>query len=601
MAKRVFALGLLPQGDATGRFSYLTRRNIETNAYVYKFDHLIGSKHRISASLNRNNQDPTSDDFGSCCGLPGVLPNSGIIGNPHYITSLFFNHVYTINSNMINTLSVGGARTRVAVTRAGPNEAITWANLGVPGITPERTATPGNVQLFVQAWSPAGFALFGGYFDDRTSKTTNISDNFSWIKGRHTLEMGYNQRLQKQTKVGNYQSGGELVYANWTGASSGNPWADFFLDIGGQFSQSGVEDVTRHYPSNSAYFQDRFKATSKLTMTLGLRWDPNRGYVEENNKFSQYRRGQKSEVFPNAPVGLVFYGDKEIYREGYAPSWTKLNPRVGLAYDLTGSGRMSIRAGYGSYSDYYTQQDIALNAGSPFSFGYSTGSRPGSFRIGQDPYDGQNLFPSSPPLPGSPEARNFIFPSGPQGSQMFNSDFNSGRVHQWNVNFQWEPVNTYVMTLAYVSNRGTHLLGVVDANAPVFIPGASTNANAQSRRPDQNFTGIGERFSGLNSRYNALQASVNKRYADGLTFLANYTFAKALGDAGGGVPNEGGDAGYRDPYRRFLDYGPTAQDIRHSLAISYAYDLPFFRKFKWIPEVYGRRLDVRRNTKGLFR
>jgi hypothetical protein len=581
LAKAVLNSGLLPLSpDPTGLFSWTSTRSLKTDAYVGKIDQLIKDNHRVSFTITRNFQDPQSNDYGSCCGLPGNLPGLSTITNPHHITNYFFNYVWTVTPNIVNTLAVGGAHTEVTVIPGKINSNVNWQALGVNGVVPDRTALPTDVHIFDNSWgSLAQFAIFNGYYDTRTSNTTNIADDFVWIKGRHTLEAGYNQRIQSQKKLGNYDGAGDVSYSLGNTGSTGNGWADFFLDQGATYSQQSVEDTNFKYPNVSAYFQDRWKVSRKLTATLGLRWDPNQGYYEANYHVSEYRAGEKSTVYPNAPVGLVFYGDPNVPRAGYNSKWANFNPRVGLAYDLLGNGKMAFRAAYGVFSDFMTAQDNVLNVDLPFKENYSSNNaHPGQYRITGDPYFGQTgLFPFVPPAPGSDAAKAYLFPSGPQNIQGYDPNFNSGRIHQWNANFQWQPFSNWVFTTAYVGNRGTHLYSRDDLNSPIFIPYLSTQANAQFRRPDQNFGSIAWRTSGTNSRYNALQVIANKRYSYGLSLLANYTFGQSTADCAS-LSGESGISGCRDVRNKSIDYGPTPQDVRHVASFSYDYQLPFFQK-----------------------
>ncbi len=579
LANSVLANNILPTTGADGSFSWNAVKQLKTNTYVGKIDQYLGQKHRVAFTITRNFQDPLSNDYASCCGLPGNLPGLSTISNPHHLTNIFVNWVYTITPNMLNTLSVGGAHTEVALSPGKVNTVADWSNLGVNGVVPDTTAKLTDVHLFVNSWGgPAQFAIFNGYLDSRTSDTTNISDDFTYIKGRHTIEAGYSQRIQHQTKLGNYGGAGEVSYSAGQPGSTGNPFADFFLDIGGAFDESSVENTHRSYPVFGFFAQDRWKMNRKLTVTYGLRWDPNLGYYEDNNKVSEYRAGQQSTVFSNAPTGLVFYGDPGVARAGYDSKWSNFNPRIGLAYDLLGNGKMAIRAAYGIFSDFMTSQDNTLNVGPPWATSYTTATlHPGGYHVADNPYFGADLFPYVPPVPGSDAAKSFVFPAGPQSIGGFDPNFNSGRIHQWNANFQFELFKDWVFTAAYLGNRGTHLFSNDDINTPLFIPNASDQFNQQQRRPDQNFASIGWRSSGANSRYNALQLLANKRFSSGLAVFGNYTYGSSTSDCAS-VANEPNVSSCRDIRNKAIDYGASPSDIRHVFSASYTYEFPFFKQ-----------------------
>lgn len=577
LAQAVLANNILPVPSANGTFAWNAVKQLKTNTYVGKIDQLIGSKHRLSFTITRNFQDPVSNDYGTCCGLPGTLPGLSSITNPHHLTNILVNWVYTINPNMLNILSVGGAHTQVTVEPNQLNSTVNWSNLGVDGVVPDNTAKATDVHVFVNSWGgPAQFAIFNGYYDNRTSDTTNISDDFTYIRGRHTIELGYNQRIQQQGKLGNYAGGGEVNYSPGNPGSTGNPFADFFLDIGGSFDQSSIENGLYNYPAYGAFAQDRWKINRRLTVTYGLRWDPALGYYEVNHKFSEYRAGQQSIVFPNAPTGLVFYGDKGVARSGFDTKWSDFNPRIGFAYDLLGNGKMAIRGAYGIFSDFLTAQGNLLDVLSPpWAINYASGTlQPGGYHVTQDPYFGATLFPYTPPTPGSAAS----FPPDPV-IEGFDPNYNSGRIHQWNANFQVEPFKGWVLTAAYVGNRGTHLFSNDDINTPVFIPNQSTLLNEQARRPDQNFASIYWRSSEASSRHNALQLLANKSFSSGLAIFANYSYGSSTAScASDGGPNEPNVSSCRNLRDKAIDYGPSPSDIRHLFSASYTYQPPIFNK-----------------------
>ncbi len=113
-----------------------------------------------------------------------------------------------------------------------------------------------------------------------------------------------------------------------------------------------------------------------------------------------------------------------------------------------------------------------------------------------------------------------------------------------------------------------------DLDTPIFIPGASTDDNAQARRPYPQFQNVFLNFSGINSWYNSMQATLNKRFSRGFSILGAYTLSKST-DGGDTVGNTFTPGSYRDPRRRYLDYGPSDFDIRHVLSITYNWELPF--------------------------
>ena len=177
----------------------------------------------------------------------------------------------------------------------------------------------------------------------------------SWIKGNHQIGFGgsvYQQRL-------NYYSGINATgTGTFTAQNTGLILGDFMLGLPSTFSQGTIYGFYTRQFYDSLYLQDTWKVTPRLTLNYGVRWEPylapynDRG---ENEHFSYalFNAGVKSSVFTNAPVGLVFPGDPQYTSGSYinGPDWNKWFPRVGLAWDPKGDGKMTIRAAYGMYGD----------------------------------------------------------------------------------------------------------------------------------------------------------------------------------------------------------------------------------------------------------
>src|SRR5207248_1289538 len=105
--------------------------------------------------------------------------------------------------------------------------------------------------------------------------------------------------------------------------------------------------------------EDSIKVTPRLTLTLGLRYDPYLGFRELHGESTAVRPGQQSIIYPTAPVGLVFQGDPNVHPDFFKHDWNNLGPRFGFAYDVFGDHKTAIRGGYGIFYD--SVQGIAIN------------------------------------------------------------------------------------------------------------------------------------------------------------------------------------------------------------------------------------------------
>jgi len=587
MAKALLAnSSLLPTtNDPSGLFNWLGSGGQTTQPFIAKIDHVFNDKHRIFGSLFWYRDDNLWDPLlGIQFGGP-TLPNEGTSNFNTHLQAWSFNDTYTISPTKLNTFILGIRPLAILVGRAKVNQELNWANVGVPNIQVENGGFPTQVGIIVNGWTPGvGFMIWGNYDNPLHESDLYIADDFTWIKGRHTLQMGFALRNHGNKNYQNWDAAGEFDFYAGQPGSTGNPFADLLLGTGAAFYQGSLLDNNLKYPSREAYFQDEMKISRKLTATLGLRWSPHFGAREEHNQLGAFRPGQQSVMFPHAPTGLVVPGDPGVPPATYPNRYWDFAPRIGLAYDIFGNGKMAIRAGYGIYYDYENLLGFDQFATSvPYGFLYYP--PPPSSVV--DPYNGQTFFPYHIPSPGTPEAKSFVFPNTPLTIGSFAPNFNAGRVHQWNVSYEWEPAKNYLLTVAYVATRGTHLSSSLDQNTPLFIPGNSTDDNQQERRPYPLFQNIFEQFAGSSSFYNSLQLTLNKRFSRAFSILGAYTYSKAT-DNGDTIGRNFSAGSYRNPRDIKADYGVSDYDYRHVLSLTYNWELPFFPGAHiWMKKAFG--------------
>src|SRR5204862_6217251 len=131
--------------------------------------------------------------------------------------------------------------------------------------------------------------------------------------------------------------------------STGNGLADFLVGIPSSVTQDAPVTAYTNTWYTSAFIQDDFRVTSRLTLNLGLRWDVQTPPTDPYNRVTNYVPGQQSIVNPSAPVGALFYGDPGVERGGIPVSYSHISPRIGIAWDPFGDGNTSIRAAIGYF------------------------------------------------------------------------------------------------------------------------------------------------------------------------------------------------------------------------------------------------------------
>jgi len=341
---------------------------------------------------------------------------------------------------------------------------------------------------------------------------------------------------------------------------TGNALGDLLLGRPSTFEQQAKTESNIRAMEIGAYGQDDWKVSKRLSLNLGLRWDPYFPFEDTQDRFGQFLPGVQSIVFPTAPVGAVFPGDPGVPRATIQRRLANFAPRVGFAYDPFGTGRTSVRGGYGVFHSQIRQQaNNGINLAQPFSLRLTITNPP----QGLDNLYATtgNPFPFTPPSGAA--AQTYVF-TRPVTISNFHPDFRNAVVQQWNVNVQQEVGAGFVATVAYVGNRGDHLFMSYQAN-----PARPGTGSVDSRRiyapafgPITTFASLGE------STYHALQLSVNKRLTHGFTVLASYTRSQFIDIASGD-----GDGG-SNPFDLSADRGTSDLDIPHVFVASFVYDLP---------------------------
>ena len=301
--------------------------------------------------------------------------------------------------------------------------------------------------------------------------------------------------------------------------------------------------------------------------------------------------GRQSTVFPDAPLGVLYPGDTGV-PAGLIPTFKKgFAPRIGFAYDPTGSGKWLITSAYGIfYEPYYTGQGGPLQ--SPISAPPYLQTEQISGPNFADPFNG------NPPVNGQ-------FAT-PLTNLTLDAKLPLPYAQDWDLNLQRSFGANFLFEIGYVGTKGTKLPRFIEGNPAIYIPGVSNPNNADQRRlysgctladdPSTcklSSTGL---IAGIaNSSYNALEASLKKRFSHGLAFLASYTYSKAIDDASSfnmtgsaSKPVAGENDLAQNPFDLNAERGPSLFDARHHFVFSYQWSLPFFHDAPgWSQAVLG--------------
>ncbi len=390
-----------------------------------------------------------------------------------------------------------------------------------------------------------------------------IQERLTWLKGRHTLKFGgsWNYYIMDRYYSGN---NGQLGFIAYNGNFTGAAFADFLLDQVSTKGRGSLSEAWTHLQHRLAFYAaDDYKATDNLTLNLGLRWGFTSPLVEKDDRQANFD-------LTNAQQLLA--GQNGNSRALYEPYYNGWEPRLGAAYRV--GDRWVFRGGYG-ITQYMegTGANLRLPLNPPFFF---------ESQIDFDRTSGAGTIST-----------------GFEGLQAL--DRPSGVVRAWDPNLrpqftqQWNAFAEYLLwsrssiNIGYVGNTSKYLVTPIEGNQP--LPGvgpANTWAPLQQRRPlfpfNPAITNISTTASRGRSNYHALQTTFKQRPVQGLEFVANYTYGRAMSNnlgyyGSGGVASEG--AYPVNSYDIEFNYGPAFFDSRHTFSMAGSYEIPFGRDRKY--------------------
>lgn len=593
----------VPLPNAAGNaFQFNPLEIAKRDQYIYRLDEKLTNKDALwFYGLYEN--DKTNDDLAF---VGSNLPGFGA-SNPQkfYGYTTAWNH--TFSPTTLNEARFAYLRTNYQAV--SPASTQSPSAFGFTGIT--STQNPAAAQLPVVSVTgrfSLGFSADGP--QPRVQNTYQVVDNFSKVWGHHTLKAGFNMdRLEINNPFfsnvnGTYAFGGAGVF------STGNAAADFVLGIPDTFQQNSGAIVRARAREYYSYGQDQWQVRPNLTLTLGLGWDietPYKNLYANGEALSAFRLGQQSTVFPTAPIGIVFPGDKGINQYG-GPTvhYHDFAPRFGFAWSPWGSPKWSVRGGIGLYYNRSEEEATLQTLGNaPFSLASSGVGSFGTSSNFANPYVSVNPaqvgsipsatssdpFPFSPPTAGA--SPNFA-PFEPLG---FNSVFEdprltSPRSTNYNLNVQYQVSRSTVATVGYVGSVARHLEGAYNLNPGGQAPGVNPTALGLGCTSDfflglctggagfqvnPNVYGqIGLFATNWSSNYNSLQASINRRFENGLQFQAAYTWSRYF-DYTSNLENSAFNQPGINPFNSRQNYGPSANDAPQRLVVNFTYTLPFYK------------------------
>lgn len=599
----------LPNG-ASNAYNFVGITPGKVDQYLWQIDQTFNAKDsmRFYGFLQSNPDENTLPFVGAT--LPG-FPSEDTRHEKQFVAG--WTHVF--NSNVLNELRLGYTRFNfVAVEPVTPTLPSSYGF----NITPQNSVSAGLPVITVSGTEPGQVSFTLGFSNDgpqpRIDQTYQVTDNFSYVLGSHTLKFGYDGRKFEVTNPFSFLNNGSFTYAAGGPFSTSNAGADFLLGIPDSYAQSSGGVIVASAYGHYSYAQDSWKARSDLTINYGVGWQintPTTDHYNNNRAINCFRPGEQSTVYPTAPEDLVFPGDPGCTASGYSTGYTHFGPRFGLAWaphassgalgDVTGNpGQFSIRTGFGVYYNQVEEELTLQNlTAPPFSLtDYGVGD------VGLNPSFANpwvdiagrgsitNKYPFTPPAAGSKVDFTFF---APMSLNVLDPNFAVPYSMNYNLTIQRELPGQMIWSIAYVGSQGRHLERAYELNPSLpgkcaAIPACIGSAGARELQGyfyPQNFKyptvvpgttelyfgSVGQQATDGNSRYNSLQVSMNKRLTHGLNFLLSYTYSHAE-DNGSNFENTSFGTRGTNPFYPYLNWGDSAFDARHRFVASYQYEIP---------------------------
>jgi hypothetical protein len=488
-----------PPSSPCGTYNYQTPENFTENQGLARIDVHTSNKNSLFARyfITNWNQPPGANN-------PNNLLIAAIDGASNRVQNLTLGDTYLIGTNLVNSVHVTGNRSRnLTVQNSTVDLNDLFAAAGITSGINIYQLGPPKFPKYMADFNPTGgfFGLTASTPSLQPYDTLEFSDDVIWTHGPHQISFGVdfiNLRAFAHNYLNNQGSfvfdGSQTGCSPQAGCFSGG-LSDFLVgetSASGGFSQDAPIPSLQHQNVFALYLQDAWKATRKLTVTAGLRWDPFFGHTVPggvdvvNVSLANIINNVHSLKFPTAPAGYLFPGDPGM------PSGNKLtpnaldkwSPRIGLAWDPEGNGRMAVRAGFGIFYDFpnfsYDQFGFEEPWGGAVTVpGYACPAFPCSSDLTNpwasptnpaqnftfidqqgNTHSGENPFPN---FVGQGPAKSAYLP----GSLVFSYPSDSIKptyVMQYNLSIEKQVGTNWLLSISYIGSQQRHLWGNNEAN-----------------------------------------------------------------------------------------------------------------------------------------
>jgi hypothetical protein len=596
-AQTLLASGIFPAPTNGAQFQGGNNSPTTVREEIARVDHTFNDKFSVFGHWI---SEQVSQTYGTTQWSGDNVPTvSDVFNNPGY--SAVVHATYVISPTLLNETAFNYNGNRIHIIPQGLISAPSGFTFNRLFTGPNADTRIPSIQLggstgsnYTSNWTP-----WNNKADDY-----QLRDDISWTKGAHQLKMGASWAIYKKTQDAFANTQGNF---NFNGSFTGNDFADFLLGFAQQYTEDAVK-ISGQWNNNSyaAYIQDNWRATHRLTLNLGLRWDGAPHTYEANQQSSNFYPNMYSAAnaatFDTAgnicsgatdpgcsaaspglstssnPIlaGIQFYtngigvGGLNGIPSGLVPShWADFGPRIGFAYDLTGQGKTVVRGGFGTMYERIQGNDMYNGAVNP----------PGDLNPTL-----HNVLLSNP---GASVGNNNVItaaqlPVLPLGVTGINAnDYDNPVSYQYSLGVQQALSSKSVLSLSYVGSQNRHQNDYQEVNLPsaALLPTLTQNGGTGINQ-DYNFLGYGGirlAQNEANGSYNSLQVDLRGNIRNDLQLQFGYTYAKAL-DA---TTSNGSGADLNNVTNPYVgwryDEGPSVFDRTNVAFMNFVYQIPLLK------------------------
>jgi hypothetical protein len=553
------------QPGVANNFDSLPRREDFNDKYDVKIDHQFSSRMTAFGRWSHRKVDnfeppPIPGETGS--------PSNAFV---HVLNEQFAGGAtFTLTPSSLLEVRLGVSRTKAGKEPPGVGGPTMLELYGITGLPTDPRFAGGLTEQGVSGWTTWGRQNSNPQFQDPSVINPRI--NYSWLLGRQSFKTGYeyqaiNTRIDDfNPKYGQDSYGGQF---SRPGTAAADPatynLADFMFGARSGYALTNPFIANLRQRMHFTYLQDDFRASRRLTLNLGVRYEFATPQWEKDNFLTNFDPDTNT---------LIQAKDGSIYDRALVnPDRNNVAPRLGLAFAI--DDRTVLRSGYGISYIHFNR----LGGENLLSF---NGPNVVGLSITQQPSQG----PCGPTTPAASCFRTTQqgYPEGltnPANFSTLNARVNyipkdnpTGNVQSWHVSVQREIMSNLLVDVGYIGNRSRDIMILGDYNQA--RPNAATeNTALQARRPIQGFQLIQIAWGGGKGDYHALQVKVERRYSRGLYLLNAFTWSRTRDNASGHLEVQNGDnsrVNYRD---LDAEFGVSGYDQPLNNTTSFVWELPF--------------------------